>query len=206
MLGTSDTRPVQMIAKAAFRGLREMDAHCPTGLCNYVSCSPYADKKRKDEPAITWGVTEALRKRWQVAQCEHAYPAGRTRCDRVIELADDARLWLEIKLAWRTWFYEVVKHNEPFMYNGYFHGQHKSHSVAGDFAKLERIGAAHARYVALLVVGFDGQDAKMAEDMASLVEREGLVNRGWRLLADSWRTQQSEECWHRCWFAWRQAK
>jgi hypothetical protein len=206
MLGMPNTKEVEAIAATTFRALREMDAHCPTGLCNYVSCSRYAGEKSKDELAITWGVTEALRKQWQVEQREHAYPSGGERCDRVIECADGARLWLEIKMAWRTWFYEVVKPNAPFFYNGYFGGKHHPHSVAGDFAKLERIGADHARYVALLVVGFDGKDAKMSEDMTSLVEREGLVQRGWRLLSDTWPTRQSDECWHRCWFAWREAK
>ena len=83
---------------------RGMDARCPLGLCNYVSCSPYAGKRRKDEAAITWGLTEALRGGWRVEQWEHAYPDGRGRCDRVVGLADGTRLWLEIKLARRTWF------------------------------------------------------------------------------------------------------
>jgi hypothetical protein len=202
----SITHEVEAIAHAVFRALREMDAECPTGLCNYVSCSPYAGQKRKDEPAMTWRVTEALRKRWHVEQCEHDYPQGGGRCDRVVELPDGSRLWLEIKLAWRTWFYEVVEHNDPRAYSGYLGGEHHSHSVAGDFTKLERIDRDHARFVALLVVGFDGRDGQMVEDMAALAEREKLAHRGWHLLLDAWATTQSAECWNRCWFGWRKAQ
>lgn len=203
---TPETREIESVANATFRGLRDMDALCPAGLCYYVSCSPYAGKKHKDEAAITWGVTEALGKDWRIEQKGHRYPESRKRCDRVLEFADGTRLWLEVKMAWLTWFYGLIKQNPQFMYNGYFHGDHHSHSVAGDFTKLEQIGSGHARYLALLVVGFDGQDGTMVNDMATLAERERLVERGWHLLSDSWMTRQSDECWIRCWFAWREAK
>jgi hypothetical protein len=195
---------VEQIGHAIFRALREMDAQSTTGLCNYVSCSPFAGKKGKEEAAITWGVTNALRVTWQVEQCEHRYPQGSGRCDRVIELRDKSRLWLEVKLAWRSWFYGIVKHNNEFIYSGYLGGAHHSHSVCGDFRKLELIGSDYARYVALLLVGFDRADGKMADDMAELMQREGLLERGWHLLIDAWPTKQSDECWHRCWFGWRE--
>jgi hypothetical protein len=203
MAVTPDDTEVHDIAQACFAALRAMDTRCPTGLCDFVSSSPYAGKKRKSEPAITWGVTEALRKDWKVEQLEHRYPGSRKRCDRVIELPDESKFWLEIKLAWRTWFYDVVTYNQAFMYDGYFGGEHHSHSVAGDFQKLELIGSDHARYVGLLLVGFDGQNAKMADDMDALAKREKLAARKWSLISDSWVTRHSPECWHRCWFAWR---
>jgi hypothetical protein len=112
---------------------------------------------------------------------------------------------MEVKLAWHTWFYGVVKQNKPFMYDGYFGGKHHSHSVAGDFAKLERITAKHARYVALLLVGYDSADGNIEQDMSALAECEHLDKRGWHFLSDSWQTRQSSECWNRCWFAWREA-
>jgi hypothetical protein len=202
---TTSTNEIQDVADAAFQALRDMDAACPTGLCNYVSVSPYAGKTRKDEPAMTWGVTAALAKRWQVQQCEHDYPQGGGRCDRVVELSDGSRLWLEVKLAWRSWFYGVVKWNDNRSYEGYMGGAHHSHSVAGDFAKLERIGRDHARYVALLVIGFDAVDGKMTKDMAALAQRENLQQRGWHLLSDAWVTMQCGKCWNRCWFGWREA-
>src|SRR5262245_44393199 len=101
-----------------------MDDQCPTGLSNFVACSPFAGRKHKEESAITWGITKALNSTWEVGQCEHRYPQSRRRCDRVIKLRDGSRLWLEIKLSWRTWFYEVVKHNNQFVYHGYFSGEH----------------------------------------------------------------------------------
>lgn len=200
---TSNQSEIEAIGQAVFRALREMDASCARGLCAFVSCSPFAGQKRKDEAAITWGVTKSLQSDWSVEQCEHQYPEGGGRCDRVLDLSDGSRLWLEVKLAWRAWFYDVVKHNAPFMYNGYFGGDHHSHSVAGDFAKLERINATHARYAALLIVGFDLKDSQITPDVLALTKREQLAERGWRFMADSWPTQQSIECWHRCWFAWR---
>jgi hypothetical protein len=60
---------IEAIAAAAFNALREMDARCPMGLCNYTAISPYAGRKRKDEHAITWGVTEALASKWNVPSC-----------------------------------------------------------------------------------------------------------------------------------------
>lgn len=203
---TTDPQVIEAVAAAAFQALREMDAECPTGLCNYVSVSPHAGKKRKDEPATTWGVTRALAKRWRIEQCEHDYPHGGGKCDRIVELPDGSRVWLEIKLAWRSWFYEVVKWNDMRAYNGYLGGAHHSHSVAGDFTKLERIGRDHARYASLLIVGFDGSDAKMSEDVVALAEREKFEDRGWHLLSDPWVTPQSDECWNRCWFGWREAR
>lgn len=200
-----EIREIEAVVYATLSGLHEMDLKCDTGgLCNYVSCSPFTGMKRKDEAAITWGVTEILQRNWEIDQCGHDYPQGGDQCDRVLELSDGSLLWLEIKLAWRTWYYEgIVKYNSPFMYNGYLNGNHHSHSVADDFEKLKRIGSKYAKYVALLVIGFDGKDGKMSEDMATLIKREQLDRHGWSLNEKSWQTKQSDECWIRCWFAWR---
>jgi hypothetical protein len=70
MSTVADAQEIEAVAKAAFRALRRMDAQCPTGLCNYVSCTPYAGKGRKNEAALTWGVTNALAKKWHVEQCD----------------------------------------------------------------------------------------------------------------------------------------
>lgn len=205
MLSEPDLPEIEAIPTAMVLGLREMDNHCSTGLCDYVSASPYAGKRRKDEAAITWGVTKALQRTWRVDQCEHDYPNGGGRCDRVIEMVDGSRLWLEIKLAWRTWFHQRVKNNTDFYYKGYFDGIHHSHSVAGDFSKLERIGSKDAKYLALLLVGFDAREGQMTKDMAELVRQERLVERGWHLSSDAWVNRHSAECWNRCWFGWRAA-
>ena len=204
MSASQKAREIEEVASNTLSGLHEMDLKCDTGLCNYVSCSPFAGKKRKDEAAITWGVTEILQRNWKIDQCEHAYPQSGCRGDRELKLSDGSSLLLEIKLAWRIWFYGVVRYNPTFIYNGYFRGEHHSHSVAGDFKKLESIRLKHTRYVALLVVGFDGKDGKMSEDMVTLAEREQLDRRGWHLIEKSWQTKQSDECWIRCWFAWHE--
>lgn len=202
-------REVEEVGELIFRALREMDAQCPGGLCDYVVCSPFAGKKRRDEAAITWGITAAVSGTWPVSTQECPYPRGRISCDRVIELSDGP-LWLEVKLAWRTWFSStarIVKHNDPFIYETYLGGGHRSHSVAGDFKKLEAgLDLEDARYSAVLLVGFDGKDAKMAADVATLVEREGLVQRGWHIVGMEWPTKQSGECWNRCWYAWRETR
>lgn len=203
MTPSEASEEIEAVAAAAFAALRAMDAACPTGLSNYVSMSPYAGMKRKDEAAIVWGLTNALALKWNVPPCERRYPQSRARCDRVVELSEGSRLWLEIKLAWRVWFYEKVKWNHAGLYSGYLGGAHHSHSAAGDFTKLERIGPAHGRYAALLLIGYDGADGQMCADMASLAARENLQQRCWQLRSDMWATAQSPECWNRCWFGWR---
>jgi len=70
---TRDKTEIESVAGATFRALRDMDAGCPGGLCNYVSCSPYAGKKYKEEAAITWGVTEWLSRHWLIEQEQHDY-------------------------------------------------------------------------------------------------------------------------------------
>ena len=196
---------IKEVARTALDGLKEMDVHCADGLCNYVSCSPYAGQKQKEEKAIHWGITKILQRKWNTEQNEFPYPRQRRKkCDRQLVLSDGSTVWLEVKLAWHTWFYETVKHNNKFMYEGYFFGNDHSHSVADDFIKLEQIGSMDGRYLALLIVGFDSTIGKMSEDMKKLVENENLDDRGWHIVEKSWQTKQSAECWIRNWFAWRQ--
>jgi hypothetical protein len=193
------------IAHAMFEALRDMDKCCSTGLCNFVSRSPFAGLRRKDEAAMTWGLTERLQEKWKVQQREHSYPSGGGECDRVIELHDGGRIWLELKLAWRVWFYKQVTYNQERTYRGYLDGSHHSHSFVGDFAKLERITAKDARYLAVLLIGFDGRDGRMTRDVNTLLESQRLQQRGWQFESDSWPSSQSDECWHRCWLVWRDA-
>jgi len=202
--------PLRQACDAMFHALREMDRECPTGLCDYVSCSPYAGKKGKDEAAITWGVTRHLQESFSIEQAEHGYTRTKRRCDRVVELSDSSKVWLEFKNAWRRWFYGQVNNNNPFFYESYFlgpeHGPDKgrTHSVAQDLVKLEAVPATDASYVGLLIVGFDGKDAQMVADMDRLAQLERLASRGWQVeAAEPWTAKQSTECWHRCWFWWR---
>jgi hypothetical protein len=182
-----------------------MDRESPCGLCDYVSHSPFKGKLRKNEAALAWGVTEQLRKKYEVEQAEHSYTSSRKRCDRVVALPRGGTVWLEMKHAWRRWYYEGVQDNKPFFYNGYFRGDHHTHSVAHDFEKLELLRPSQATYVALLMVGFDGADAVMERDMQALSTSAKLQERGWRVAARAWPTKESSECWHRCWFWWRSA-
>ena len=103
-------------------------------------------------------------------------------------------MWLEVKHAWRAWFYDGVNHNKPFMYNGYFGGEHHTHSVAHDFKKLDNVPRADAAYVALLIVGFDASDGGMRDDMQRLATHERLSQRGWQYRSAEWSTKESEEC------------
>lgn len=194
---------IESLGKSVIESLRSMDDACPTGLCDFVSVSPWAGSQRKDEAALVWGLAERLAPTWNVIQHELRYPGSGKRCDLVLEAADGGIIWIEVKHAWRTWFHDGIHRNAPFFYSGYFHGEHHSHSVASDFAKLEHLFSCDASFVALLLVGFDGRDAGMVEDMNALIERERLSERGWRFLSDGWETSQSEECWNRLWFAWR---
>jgi hypothetical protein len=200
-----DGNEIEEVGKAVFEILRKMDSDCPKGLCDFVSQSPYAGRKKKDEAAITWGITKGLQNGWQVEQQEFDYPGDKRRCDRVVQLKNGSRLWLEIKLSWRAWWSSCVVDNKPFFYHGYFTGANHKHSLAGDFRKLAELRGTQTDYVSLLLVGFDRSDSKMAHDMVELQNRERLTEKGWKWISDAWPSHQSDECWHRCWFYWRRA-
>src|SRR6185312_15430495 len=100
-----DDEAITELAKTTLRAVRAMDKECPTGLCDFVSASPFTGKLRKNEAALAWGVTEHLKKRYKVDQSERSYTGSRKRCDRVVEIASGVTVWLEMKHAWRQWFY-----------------------------------------------------------------------------------------------------
>jgi hypothetical protein len=153
---------------------------------------------------LPWGVSEKLCSEFSTEQCERLYKGTQKRCDRVVQLSDGSCVWLEMKHAWRRWYYDGINDNKRSLYNGYFHGdKHHSHSVAGDFEKLEQLRPPEAAYAALLIAGFDADDGVMTDDMNGLAKNERLNERGWRVRSTAWPTKQSAACWHRCWFWWR---
>jgi hypothetical protein len=204
MAAVATKREIEGVGDAVLAALRDMDAACASGLCNYVAATPWAGRKGKDEAAIVWGVTERLQKSFDIEQREHDYPGSREKCDRVLTLADGSAVWIEFKNAWRAWYFERVKHNPSSTYRSYFNGEGRSHAVSHDFRKLEQLRRCDAAYVAVVVVGFDGDDGVMANDLERLATTQELAARGWRMAADSWQTRQNAACWHRCWFWWRE--
>lgn len=202
----TDKTDITDLPTAMFRALRAMDDECPEGLCNYVSMGPWRGKQGKEEASMTWGLTRALNQTglWRVPDREQAYPGGGGRCDRVVQLADASWLWLEIKRAWRAWYFGHLKRNPHQIYRGYLSGSHHTHSFAGDFHKLERIGPEHGRYLGLLLIGFDLDDAEMQRDVAAVMRNERVADRGWQSATAAWQTAQCSECWIRCWFCWRE--
>ena len=202
------------LTTSVFQGLRQMDEACPTGLNDFAQL---VGLKGKDEPGLTFGITQQLiRAGYAVDQCERHYPGqegkkgARRTCDRFIRLADGSRVWLELKLAWRCWYYGQVKWNNEFHYKGYLFGpdwgpdKSRRTSVAQDIDKLQVLTRDDADFVSVLVVGFDADDSQMVADMAQLAVRAELTSRGWVTPAPAcWPARQSSSCWNRCWFWWK---
>jgi hypothetical protein len=112
----------------------------------------------------------------------------RQRCDLVIQLAQDARLWLEVRAAWKddasaaSGIYQgLLLH--PLL-DGYDFG--KGHATPEDFQRLNSLQPPDAQYVASMLVGFEqsGSDSLHREilDLDKLAKRDGWSssNEAWQ--------------------------
>ncbi len=151
---------------------------------------------------MTTFITERLQKNWAVEQKVKHYPSSRKLCDRVVSLSDGSLVWLEFKLAWKSWFYDEVYVNNDFYYKGYFGGMHHGHSVAGDFDKMKDITASDGSYLGFLLIGFDDKSGTLLTDMQQLITTKQLAKNWIFLPVEQWVSKGSDQCWHRCWFAY----
>jgi hypothetical protein len=55
MMKANNAAEIEQLAETVLRALREMDRECDTGLCDYVSNSPFAGKLKKNEAALALG-------------------------------------------------------------------------------------------------------------------------------------------------------
>lgn len=197
------------------QGVREIDHACvrklhdvEAGLCN-VKRQFQADldeglgsppgRKVKEEDAITWLLDLQLRRMGLTTKPWRYYPSSRKTCDLVVHVADH-EFWLEVKLAWRKWYNCTGTYGTSPAYLPYLLGsKHKTHSVADDFIKLERLAPAAATK-GLLLIGFDAVDAAMDTDVHAI--SEAVSTGGWVNDHMMWHDRRNPRCrihtwlWH----------
>ncbi|MCA9632093.1 MAG: hypothetical protein KC766_30775, partial [Myxococcales bacterium] len=171
--------------------LRQMDQEAvprhdgtPTGLSWYGGWAKPVLKRPQTEPCWSKRIAEMLVERGMDARSEVPYPdplVGK-RCDVVVDIPGEGRLWLEIKGAWKSWW---VRRGSDYIYRSYLlhplvEGlDPKTHTVPLDLQKLDHLGRPDANSVGALLVGFDSVEHPMDEDVGSLAHLAGLNRWPW---------------------------
>ena len=200
------------LACVLFQSLHEIDEEAstmldgvPTGLNWYGGHARPDQKKPQTEPYWTRRLAEILSARGLPTTRKERYPvdgASRGRCDLVVTLDGDRRLWIEIKGAWREWWRRT---GSLGIYRAYL--LHplvpglapKSHTVPLDLQKLSRLSTNHADHVALLLVGFDSVESPMDDDVSELMRLAGLNLMPWTTVSTGWPDQRRLGERVRCW-------
>jgi hypothetical protein len=202
-------------ADMLFQFLHQMDNEAKTpvgegfraGLVNYPRHRGM--EPGNEEKSIKRRLRELFTQSNWPAKTEVRYPGeARKKCDIVVSVPGDAKLWLEIKLAWKAWFSAAkgkIEYNSESIYRSYllgplYGGLEKSHSAMQDIEKLGRLGHLEAEYVAGLLVGFDSTDSPMAQDVEDLVDKCELLGKGWLVFGpEIWSDRNCEKCRFCCW-------
>lgn len=126
---------------------------------------PGSFRKAAWEEPLTAGIRLGLEHRGYFATTESAYQMG-GRCDLVVALNDSERVWIECKAAFRQCLGKPMP-GSPYDYNydgdnWYDPGRGRDSWVAGvadiagkDVPKLLSLSSDEARYVGVLLLGFD---------------------------------------------------
>lgn len=199
-------------AQTLFKLLRRMDGEAvptakgsPTGL-NWYGGHFEPDKKRpRSEVCWSLRLAELLPEHGYPTRAEVSYPElPRCKCDDVVSLPSGETLWLENKGAWKDYW---LKQRRPLIYRSYLlHplveglDASKSHTVPLDLKKLATLTKPLADYVALLLIGFDRDDAPMADDVRELVRLSGLDHSPWTSAEQEWQDPYRAGANVRCWF------
>jgi hypothetical protein len=162
-------------------------------------------RKLSEEQLIAWLLIDKLRRAGHTVEWEVPYPAlSRKRCDLVIRLNDRCRLWIELKLAWKSWFNcegPPVYSNRS--YRSYLEGgPSRTHSFRHDFDKLGDLNCPGADYRAVCLVGFDCADRPMGGEINAVVQTIRDQGKAWEnLIERSWRDRRCNDfrinvhCW-----------
>jgi len=219
----------------AFESLRAIDleantlvGHAEAGLCGAVThwrkqikagvCDgPTNWRTMKEEATWTWRLRTHLEERgYQYVKKdkeEEARKYGTKRIDAIIAIQPDEKLWLEIKIAWKHYRRSSgTFHDNSSTYSSYLMGKSKSrsHSLARDFDKLEKLRGEEGDQLGVLLIGFDSNQLTMLDDIDRLSNSERLSQRGWLQVGPSqWNDRRcvKTEITGRitCWFWWRSA-
>ena len=203
-------------ASSLFQCLRLMDAEAgvrpdgkPTGLNWYGGHQKRSQKRPQTEPCWTQRLAELLPGYGFPAKAEVRYPRPpkqqRNRCDLVIDMPQDEKLWLEIKGAWKAYW---TRPRGRSIYRSYLLSPlvpglgEKTHTVPGDLAKLKAVRWPEGTEVGLLLVGFEAVNDPMDGDIAELVMATRLDRPPWQVRADAWPDRYRAGERVRCWL-WR---
>ncbi len=199
---------LEQLSKELLGFLRLMDDEADTvsGYCDHAGLIDYASYKgvggRKYEESWNDRLAELLSNDETNVFREHRYPNSLNKCDLV--LRSKATVWLEVKAAWKGWFSSVTGKlkNNPNSYKGYLFGDaHRTHSVAHDIEKLNRLDSEVADYVGALVIGFDIANKPITPDMEQLIKNMQLKEDGWQIHgAEIWPDRNHPDCRYNCWF------
>jgi hypothetical protein len=144
-------------------------------------------KKLSEERLIAWLVRKKLGGAGYQTQWEVAYPGNRRRkCDLVIAVGERARLWVELKLAWKAWF--NCRGGGTYSnscYLPYLQGQHHTHSFRHDFEKLASANLAQDDYRAVCLIGFDRVKAPMDAEVSAVVQKARAEQGAWEAVTET---------------------
>jgi len=150
-------------------------------------------RKLSEEQLIAWRLVDKLRRVRYSVEWEVPYPAlSGKRCDLVIRLNDCSRLWIELKLAWKSWFNcegPPVYSNRS--YRSYLEGRNRTYSFRHDFDKLGDLSWSGTDYRAVCLVGFDCADRPMDGEINAVVQTIWDQGRAWeKVIERSWRDRR----------------
>ncbi len=182
----------------------------PTGLNWYGGHSRRELKRPQSEPEWSKRLARLLTEGGYPAQYEVPYPnLTRCRCDLVVNLGASVRFWIEVKGAWKHYWNAQI--GSEFLYRSYLYhpllpglDQTKTHTAALDLEKLRSLSSVDARYVGLLLIGFDSSLHDMANDINAFKKLATLHKKPWcedyRHWPDARRPKERVRCWfwHRC--------
>src|SRR5262249_24912447 len=158
----------------------------------------------KPEPCWSKRLAELLRQNGYEATAEVPYPGQkRKKCDVVAKLADGSVLWMELKGAWK----EYWRSRGEWIYRSYLlHPladglDAKTHTVPLDIEKLLTLTARDARYLGILLIGFDSIEAPMDDDVEELTRLSRLGRSPWQTQSSgTWDDRGWPTCRVRYWF------
>lgn len=216
MSSAETTTQAATLATTLFELLRQMDQEAttvcnghPTGLQDYGRHARPELRRPQNEPEWSKRLARLLTERGLPSAAEVKYPADpRKKCDVVVTLGPQQRLWIELKGAWRDYW---QRQGSLYLYRSYLlhplvEGLNdKSHTVPRDLEKLTRLSAPEAQQVAMLLIGFERPDDTMDGDVGDLVRlarERGLTDleTGWQAFTDRWDSAHVPSQTVRCWY------
>lgn len=216
LMNTTITSSVTQFLENSIAAVREIDTDCKTllndiehGLVNVKlefrdQAIAELRKRLTEEQLIAWLMTSKLRGQGYSLEWEVPYPHDRRKkCDLVVALSNETRLWLELKLAWKAWF--NCKGGpalfNPF-YQSYLSGEHRTHSFAHDLKKLAGAKLPDADSRVVMLIGFCTAKSPVSMDASAIVRDFEYENVHWELAASShWPDRRAQDfqievcCW-----------